>query len=41
MLSNERFVKGPAQKVEEERNKLEKYSNMMEQVLERLEQFNK
>lgn len=42
MLSNERFLsKAPAQKVEEERNKLEKYSNMMEQVLERLEQFNK
>ena len=42
MLSNERFIsKAPAEKVEEERNKLEKYSNMMEQVLERLEHFKK
>ena len=42
MLSNERFIsKAPAEKVEEERNKLEKYSNIMEQVLERLEHFKK
>ncbi len=42
MLSNERFVsKAPEAKVEEEKNKLEKYSNMMEQVVERLEHFKK
>ncbi len=37
MLSNERFVsKAPAEKINEEKAKLEKYANMMEQVTERL-----
>lgn len=37
MLSNERFVsKAPAEKIAEEKAKLEKYTNMMEQVTERL-----
>ena len=37
MLSNERFVsKAPAAKIQEERDKLEKYTQMMEQVKERL-----
>ncbi len=37
MLSNERFIsKAPESKVLEEREKLAKYENMMEQVLERL-----
>lgn len=40
MLSNENFVsKAPESKLIEERAKLEKYSNMMEQVSERLEYF--
>ena len=42
MLSNERFVsKAPASKVAEEKAKLEKYTNMMEQVKERLKQLEK
>ena len=37
MLSNERFVsKAPAAKIQEEKDKLEKYTQMMEQVKERL-----
>ncbi len=37
MLSNERFIsKAPESKVAQEREKLAKYENMMEQVLERL-----
>ena len=37
MLSNERFVsKAPAAKLQEEKDKLEKYTQMMEQVKERL-----
>lgn len=37
MLSNERFVsKAPATKIQEEKDKLEKYTQMMEQVKERL-----
>ena len=40
MLSNERFVsKAPESKVAEEKAKLEKYTNMMEQVKERLKQL--
>ncbi len=40
MLSNERFVsKAPAAKIEEEKAKLAKYSQMMEQVKERLAQL--
>lgn len=40
MLSNERFVsKAPQAKIDEEKAKLEKYSNMMEQVVERLNHF--
>lgn len=40
MLSNERFVsKAPQAKIDEEKAKLDKYSNMMEQVVERLNQF--
>ena len=42
MLNNERFMsKAPESKVAEERAKLEKYSNMMEQVKERLAQLDK
>ena len=42
MLSNERFVsKAPAVKIEEERAKLVKYTEMMEQVKERLAQLRK
>ena len=38
MLSNEKFVsKEPQAKVDEEKAKLEKYTQMMEQVKERLE----
>ena len=38
MLSNEKFVsKAPQTKVDEEKAKLEKYTQMMEQVKERLE----
>ena len=40
MLSNERFVsKAPAVKIEEEKGKLAKYAEMMEQVKERLVQL--
>ena len=40
MLSNERFVsKAPQAKIDEEKAKLEKYANMMEQVSERLNHF--
>ena len=38
MISNEKFVsKAPQAKVDEEKAKLEKYTQMMEQVKERLE----
>lgn len=38
MLSNERFVsKAPEAKVQEEKEKLEKYTQMLAQVQERLE----
>ncbi|MCR5789332.1 MAG: valine--tRNA ligase [Lachnospiraceae bacterium] len=40
MLHNEKFMsKAPAQKIEEERGKLEKYTHMMEEVKERLAQL--
>lgn len=40
MLSNEKFVsKAPEAKLKEEKEKLEKYTNMMAQVTERLEHF--
>ena len=42
MLNNERFMsKAPEAKVAEERAKLEKYTNMMNQVEERLQQLSK
>ena len=42
MLSNERFMsKAPQAKVEEEKEKLVKYTNMLEQVRERLTQLKK
>lgn len=42
MLSNERFIsKAPEAKVKEEKEKLEKYTTMMEQVEERLSQLQK
>ncbi|MDD3367922.1 MAG: valine--tRNA ligase [Lachnospiraceae bacterium] len=42
MLNNERFMsKAPEEKVAEERNKLTKYTQMMEQVSSRLQQFEK
>lgn len=42
MLSNERFIsKAPEAKINEERAKLEKYTNMMEQVTERLKNLKK
>ncbi len=42
MLKNERFIsKAPAQKVQEERDKLDKYTQMMEQVETRLNQLRK
>ena len=42
MLSNERFVsKAPATKIQEEKDKLEKYTQMMEQVKERLSHLRK
>ena len=42
MLSNEMFVsKAPQAKIDEEKAKLEKYTNMMEQVKERLAQLTK
>lgn len=40
MLSNPNFVnKAPASKIDEEKEKLAKYTNMMEQIIERLENF--
>ena len=40
MLANERFIsKAPAAKIEEEKAKLAKYTQMMEQVKERLAQL--
>ena len=40
MLNNEKFVsKAPASKIEEEKAKLEKYTQMMNQVKERLVQL--
>jgi valyl-tRNA synthetase len=40
MLSNEKFIaKAPAAKIQEEKDKLEKYTQMMEQVKERLAQL--
>ncbi|MBO5093369.1 MAG: valine--tRNA ligase [Lachnospiraceae bacterium] len=42
MLSNERFIsKAPAAKIEEEKEKLKKYTQMMEQVENRLQQLQK
>ena len=42
MLGNERFVsKAPQAKIDEEKGKLEKYTQMMEQVKERLAQLRK
>ncbi|MBO4998479.1 MAG: valine--tRNA ligase [Lachnospira sp.] len=42
MLSNEKFVsKAPAAKIEEEKGKLSKYSDMLKQVEERLRQLGK
>ena len=40
MLANEKFVsKAPAAKIQEEKDKLAKYTTMMEQVKERLAQL--
>lgn len=40
MLSNERFLsKAPESKVAQEKEKLDKYTQMMEQVEKRLEQL--
>ena len=42
MLGNERFIsKAPAEKIAEEREKLEKYTQMMEQVKEQLARLQK
>lgn len=42
MLGNERFLsKAPQAKIAEEKEKLEKYTRMMEQVKERLLQLRK
>jgi valyl-tRNA synthetase len=42
MLSNEKFIsKAPQAKVEEEKEKLEKYTQMLAQVQERMEGFRK
>ena len=42
MLSNEKFMgKAPQAKIDEEKAKLEKYTQMMEQVKERLVQLSK
>ena len=42
MLSNEKFIsKAPEAKIAEEKEKLEKYTQMMEQVKQRLEQLAK
>ncbi len=41
MLNNEKFIsKAPESKINEEKEKLEKYSKMLEQVRDRLSQFN-
>ena len=40
MLNNEKFVsRAPASKIQEEKGKLEKYTQMMRQVKERLSQL--
>ena len=42
MLGNERFIsKAPEEKIAEEKGKLVKYTEMMEQVEERLRQLQK
>ena len=42
MLNNEKFMgKAPQAKIDEEKAKLEKYTQMMEQVKERLAQLSK
>ena len=42
MLNNEKFMsKAPESKINEEKAKLEKYSQMLEQVRERLAQLRK
>ena len=42
MLNNEKFIsKAPEAKIAEEKAKLEKYTQMMEQVKERLAQLKK
>ena len=42
MLSNEKFIsKAPEAKVQEEREKLEKYTQMLKQVQERMEGLKK
>ena len=42
MLSNEKFIsKAPEAKINEEKQKLQKYTEMMEQVVERLAQLKK
>jgi len=42
MLKNEKFVsKAPAAKIQEEKDKLEKYTNMLAQVKNRLQQLAK
>lgn len=42
MLNNDNFIsKAPKAKVDEEKSKKEKYTNMLEQVRERLEHFKK
>ena len=42
MLNNEKFVsKAPEAKIQEEKDKLVKYTQMMEQVKERLENLTK
>ena len=41
MLGNERFIsKAPESKINEEKEKLVKYTTMLEQVVKRLEQLN-
>ena len=42
MLNNEKFIsKAPAAKIEEEKEKLKKYTQMLEQVENRLQQLQK
>ena len=42
MLSNEKFIsKAPEAKIQEEKDKLSKYTTMMEQVKERLKHLEK